>query len=73
MEKESDWKKAQLLVCDKNYPLAEIAEKTMISHPSLKLYRSNPEKLRVAAWEKVNALARYYDLVHGKWEKYDGI
>lgn len=60
----SDLEKAQLMVSDKNYPLTEVAKVTGISYAALKLYRANPEKLRMAAWERVNALATYYDETH---------
>lgn len=66
MELSDDLKKAQFLVTDKNNSLTILSKQTGISYPTLKLYRANPDRLRMAAWEKVNILAHHYDQIYNQ-------
>ena len=56
----NDFEKAKALIVDKNNSLTDIEKQTGISYPRLSVYRANPEKLKMAAWEKVHALANLY-------------
>ena len=49
---------------DKNNSLPEVSKRIGIALPTLKAYRSDPDKLRTAAWERVHALAGEYDAKH---------
>ena len=56
----NDFEKAKAFITDKNNSLTELSKKTGISYSRLSVYRANPEKLKMAAWEKVHALANLY-------------
>lgn len=60
----NEFEKAKAFIIDKNNSLPEISKKLKISLPTLKKYRSEPDKLRTAAWERVHALAGEYDAKH---------
>lgn len=56
----NDFEKAKAFICDKNNSLPEASKKLGIPLPTLKAYRSEPEKLRTAAWNRVNEIASLY-------------
>jgi hypothetical protein len=60
----NEFEKAKALIVDKNNSLPEVSKKLKIPLPTLKAYRSEPEKLRTAAWKRVHALAGEYDAKH---------
>lgn len=57
----NDLEKAQSFIEDKNNSLPEASKESGVPLPTLKGYRSNPGKLRTAAWERVYAIAQLYD------------
>ena len=59
-----EFEKAKAFIVDKNNSLPDTSKKLHIPLPTLKAYRSEPEKLRTAAWERVHALAGEYDAKH---------
>lgn len=61
MHNLTDLEKAQAFIEDKNNSLTEASEKLDIPLPTLKAYRSEPDKLKTAAWERVFKLAQAYD------------
>lgn len=56
-----DLQKAQEAIRNRNYSLAEIAERNGVSLNTLKNYQRAPEKMGNAAWLKITAIARAYD------------
>lgn len=56
-KEHSDLKLAKDLIKNKNNSFAKISEQTGISEPTLKSYRSDPDKLETASWKNVRALA----------------
>lgn len=57
----NEFEKAKAFITDRNHSLPEVSEKVDIALPTLKSYRSDPDKLRTAAWERVHELAELYD------------
>lgn len=53
----SDLTNAQAIIEEHNIPLTELSKRTNIPLPTLKAYRADPDKLRVAAWERVRELS----------------
>ena len=60
----NDFEKAKAYIIAKNNSLPEASKKLGIPLPTLKAYRSEPEKLRTAAWNRVNEIARQYEVSH---------
>ena len=60
----NEFEKAKVFIADKNNSLPEVSKRIGIALPTLKAYRSEPDKLRTAAWERVHALAGEYDAKH---------
>ncbi|WP_242363771.1 hypothetical protein [Limosilactobacillus antri] len=56
-----DFEKAKAFICDKNNGLSATSRKLGIPRPTLKRYRSDPETMKNAAWERVHELAALYD------------
>lgn len=56
----NDYEMARAAVLDKNNSFAKLHEKSGVSIPRLKEYRSNPDKLRTAKWITVYKLANMY-------------
>lgn len=57
----NEFEKAKAFIVDKNNSLTEVSKRADIPLPTLKAYRSEPDKLRTAAWERVHRLAGEYD------------
>lgn len=57
----NDFEKAKAFICNKNNGLSATSRKLGIPRPTLKVYRSDPDKLKKAAWERVHELAGLYD------------
>lgn len=57
----NDLQKAQKLIFDRKVQLKSISQKTGIAYPTIRSYVVNPDKMRTAAWERINALALLYD------------
>ena len=53
--------KAQAYICDKNTNLAKLSRDSGIPLPTLKAYRSTPDRLETTAWNRVHDLAGRYD------------
>ncbi|VTX52601.1 hypothetical protein [Limosilactobacillus oris] len=60
----NELEKAKAFIVDKNNSLTEVSKKVGIPLPTLKAYRSEPDKLRTAAWNRVHMLAGEYDAKH---------
>lgn len=56
----NEFEKAKAYVVDKNNSLPETSKLIGIPLPTLKAYRSEPEKLETAAWINVHKLAKLY-------------
>lgn len=61
-ERGSELVKARAFIMDRNNSLTKISKETGIPLPSLKGYRSNPDKLKTAAWRRVNLLSQLADI-----------
>lgn len=60
----NDFEKAKAYIVDKNNSLPDTSKLLDIPLPTLKAYRSNPEALKTAAWNRVNEIARQYEVSH---------
>lgn len=56
----NDFEKAKAYIVDKNNSLPNTSKLLGIPLPTLKSYRSNPKKLKTAAWERVYKIAELY-------------
>lgn len=56
----NDFQKAQSVMIEKKYTFDDMSQASGASVPTLKAYRSNPEKLKSAKWEVVHKLADMY-------------
>lgn len=54
-----EFEKAKTFICDKNHSLTKLSKISGIPLRTLKGYRAEPEKLKVAAWERVHLLAQF--------------
>lgn len=59
----NDYEKAKKLLKAKIIKQKDIAENTKISYNTIKMYSKTPEKMKVASWEKVYKLAKFYDKI----------
>lgn len=58
--------KAQAYICDKNTNLAKLSRESGIPLPTLKAYRSTPDRLETTAWNRVHDLAGRYERKMGE-------
>ncbi|MEK1326851.1 hypothetical protein HCY71_07235 [Limosilactobacillus fermentum] len=56
----NDFEKAQSVMIEKKYTFEAMSQASGASIPTLKAYRSNPDKLKSAKWEVVHKLADMY-------------
>lgn len=56
----NECEKAQAFIVDKNHSLPQTSNAIGIPLPTLKAYRSEPDKLKTAAWINVHKLASLY-------------
>lgn len=56
----NEYEMARAAVLDKNNSFAKLHEKSGVSIPRLKEYRSHPDKLRTAKWIAVHKLAKIF-------------
>lgn len=56
----NEFEKAKAFITDKNNSLPETSKLIGIPLPTLKIYRSEPDKLKTAAWIKVHKIAKLY-------------
>ena len=57
----NDFEKAKEFLINKNIKLIKLSKKYKIPYQTLKNWRSNPDKLKKASWERVYLLANLYD------------
>lgn len=57
----NDLKKAQSLIFNRKIRLKTISQMTGIAYPTIRSYVVHPDKMKTAAWERINALALLYD------------
>lgn len=69
---KNDLEKAQALLANRKYKLKTISEEVDIPYITIKTYSRQPDKLRTAAWIRVNKLARVYDRLRLA-KMYDGL
>ena len=58
----SPLERAQMVIKNKNRSFDELHKATHIPVSSLKAYRANPDKLKTAAWDRVDVLSGIYGL-----------
>lgn len=64
----NDLQKAQSLIFNRKIRLKTISQMTGIAYPTIRSYVVNPDKMRTAAWERINSLAHLYDKLNADEE-----
>lgn len=60
--------KAQSLIFNRKIRLKTISQITGIAYPTIRSYVAHPDKMKTAAWERINALALLYDKLNADQE-----